>query len=300
MVAAVVAVAPGDRPLHDATFGIPAAPTARPHRRHTSRVGRRRSNSSLSCFDRPRHNEYRQPDGCLSASHREFLHRRHRSSVAVLTGRIPRVVRRRSQHRLYRRRSPRSHLHTSVALGHLLPRTIGGKYRARQPREVQRWSRKTTLGHARGAATDTVVSLRPHFDGNPRVLRCRTDRVVPTATNHRPVVVLDLSGHRTASGASANDPRKALEYGCARRASPGISLPADRLVHLLDLVAPEVHHHLYERHGRRIPARCAPALDFCHAMSTKTVGPVLLCKGTTDTTGARSSMDRATGFYPVG
>ena len=197
--------------------------------------------------------------------------------MAVLTRGIPRVVRRRSQHRLYRRRGPRSHLHTSVALGHLLPRTIGVKYRGRQPREVQGWSIMTTLGHARGAITDTVVSLQPHFDGNNCVVRCRTDPVIPTATYHRPVVVLNLSGHRTASGASANDSRKALEYGCARRASPGISLPADRLVHLLDLVAPEVNHHLYERHGRRTPARYALALDFRHARSTKTVGPVLLC-----------------------
>ena len=187
------------------------------------------------------------------------------------------MVRRRSQHRLYRRCGPRSRLHTSVALGRVFPRTIGGKYRARQPREVQRWSRKTTLGHARGAATDTVVSLRSHLDGNNRVVRCRTDRVVPTATHHRSVVVLDLSSHRTAAGASANDPWKALGYGCAWRASPGISLPADRLVHLLDLVAPEAHHRLSKRHGRRIPARDEPALDFRHARSTKTVGPVLLC-----------------------
>ena len=220
--------------------------------------------------------------------------------MVVLSRGIPRVVRRHSQHRLYRRRGPRSRLHASVALGRVLPRAIGGKYRPWQPREVQRWSRKTTLGHARGAATDTVVSIRSHLDGNNRVVRCRTDRVVPTATHHRSVVVLDLSGHRTASGASANDPRKALEYGCSRRASLGIGLPTDRLVRVLDLVAPEVHHHLRARHGRRIPARRAPALDFAHARSTKTVGPVLLCLGTINISGARSSTDRATGFYPVG
>ena len=300
VVAVVVVAAPGSRPLHDATVGNPPAPTARPNRRPTSCVGRRCRSGSLSHFDRLRHGEYRQPHGCRSTGHREFLHRRNRSSVAVLTRGIPRVVRRRSQHRLYRRRGPHSRLPTSVALGRVLPRSIGGKHRARQPREVQRWSRTTTLGHARGAATDTVVPLWSHFDGNNRVVRCRTDRVVPTAINHRSVVVLDLSGHRTASGASANDPRNALGYGCARCASPGIGLPTHRLVNFLDLVAPDVHRHLNKTHGRRTPARFAPALDFLHARSTKTVGPVLLCEGTTDITGARSSMDRATGFYPVG
>tara|TARA_B100001094_G_scaffold33149_1_gene27575 strand:+ start:1180 stop:1968 length:789 start_codon:yes stop_codon:yes gene_type:complete len=101
--------------------------------------------------------------------------------------------------------------------------------------------------------------------------------VVPTATHHRSVVVLDLSGHRTASGASANDPQKALEYGCSRRASPGLGFPVYRLVRLLDLVAPEVRHHLSERRLQRIPTRCAPALDSHHARSPKTVGPVLFC-----------------------